>query len=48
MTETIITIAATVAAYRALLAFTATGKPGGMRDRLRGVLGGGGPGGVPK
>ena len=44
----LITAAATAACYRALLAFSKTGASGGMRDKLRGVLGGGGPGAVPK
>lgn len=37
-----------LAAYRVALAICNTGQPGSMRDRLRVVLGGGGPGAVPK
>ena len=49
MLETIlVTVAATAAAYRVVLAVCNTGQPGGVRDKLRGVLGGGGPGAVPK
>ncbi len=51
MIETAITIAATVAAYRALLALCSTGRPGSKRERIGAVLGGrvtaqlsGGPG----
>lgn len=34
--------------YRIVLAICNTGQPGSTRDKLRGVLGGGGPGAVPK
>lgn len=37
-----------LAVYRVALAICNTGQPGSMRDKLRGVLGGGGPGAVPK
>ena len=48
MIETIFTIAATAAVYRALLAWARRGEAGGARERLAGILGGGGPGAVPK
>jgi hypothetical protein len=48
MIETIITIAASLAAYRAVLAWANRGAIGSMRELFAVVLGGGGPGAVPK
>lgn len=48
MLESIFTVAATAAVYRSLLAWANRGPAGSMRERLAGVLGGGGPGAVPK
>lgn len=48
MLESIFTVAVTAAIYRAVLAWANRGAAGSMRERLAGVLGGGGPGAVPK
>jgi len=52
MIETIITVTAAIVAWellrRWLLSWANQGPAGSMRERVAGILGGGGPGAVPK
>lgn len=48
LTTIVITAAGTAAAYRAVLAWANAGAAGTMRSKLATILGGGGPGPVPR